>query len=252
MRFQLFSDIHIELLNEKFPKLKQIADILILAGDIGKVTMKNFQDFIKYCSEKWKTVIYVLGNHEFYGNHSMDTILEKFKIFFSQFSNVYLLNNSFIVIDNITFYGFTGWTKPIFNSNYIAREYINDYNMIKTKQGKFKIEYHRYLSEYQIQKFKEFINTIDSNRIIVITHFPPIQNGTSNPIYNGKMLNNYFSWYDMLRDENISTNKIKFWLSGHTHWSYDFIQNNIRYIANQVGYVNEDVLFSEDSVYELI
>jgi hypothetical protein len=29
------------------------------------------------------------------------------------------------------------------------------------------------------------------------------------------------------------------WISGHTHWSYDFTQNNVRHIGNQIGYKSE-------------
>jgi hypothetical protein len=58
MKFQLFSDIHTEL-TKYYPRIVPKADYLILAGDIGKVTLPNFQSFMAYCSENWKIVIYI-------------------------------------------------------------------------------------------------------------------------------------------------------------------------------------------------
>uniref|UniRef100_A0A6C0BDJ2 Calcineurin-like phosphoesterase domain-containing protein n=1 Tax=viral metagenome TaxID=1070528 RepID=A0A6C0BDJ2_9ZZZZ len=252
MRFQLFSDIHTEIVKNNFPKIPPKSDHLILGGDIGKVTQKNFKDFIKYCSENWKTVIFVFGNHEFYGGNSMESINQKTRDFFSEFSNVYLLDNSSIVIDDVTIYGFTAWTPPIFDSTTTSRNYLNDYNMIKTRNGRFNVDIHREICEDQVMKFREFIETTESDKIIIVTHFPPIRDLTSNPIYNGEICNNYFAWNDLLKDQEILTDKIKIWCSGHTHWSYDFIRDNIRYISNQVGYKSEGVIFSLEGEYELI
>jgi len=44
--------------------------------------------------------------------------------------------------------------------------------------------------------------------------------------------------------------KIKCWCSGHTHWSYDFFRNGVRFIANQIGYTDEFVL-SNDGLFEI-
>ena len=45
-------------------------------------------------------------------------------------------------------------------------------------------------------------------------------------------------------------------ISGHTHYSHDYIRNNVRYISNQLGYYNEatnnDTLFNDDGLYELL
>lgn len=251
MKFQLFSDIHIEFTENTYPKIKPKEPYLILAGDIGKISMDNFKEFIKYCSENWLIVLYVFGNHEFYSRHSMGSIISKFEIFFSKFQNVHLLNNSSFILEDITIYGFTGWTRPIFTVTSDAREYLNDYNMIRTKKSKFRIEDHANIANEQIEKFKEFLSVTDSNKILIITHFPPIK-GTSNPRFNNDICSNYFSWTNLLKEENILTDKIKLWCSGHTHWSYDFIKNDIRYISNQIGYVSEDIPFSEEGIFELI
>lgn len=64
-KFQIYSDLHTEFSNT-FPKILPLCDTLILAGDICVITNKNFIPFMEYCSIHWKTIVYVLGNHEFY------------------------------------------------------------------------------------------------------------------------------------------------------------------------------------------
>ena len=78
--FQLFSDIHLELLkSSKFPKIKPLTDYLFLAGDIGKINTPNYELFFDYCSQNWKKVFYVLGNHEFYNSNKDLKTLKKQK-----------------------------------------------------------------------------------------------------------------------------------------------------------------------------
>ena len=47
MKFQLFSDIHLELC-KNVPYIKPLADYLFLAGDIGNISKPNLKLFIDY------------------------------------------------------------------------------------------------------------------------------------------------------------------------------------------------------------
>lgn len=263
MMFQLFSDIHLELIRCKqldnimkthIQFIKPLTPILILAGDIGKLSEPKFFEFIKYCSENWQHVLYVMGNHEYYSSHSMDVINRKIRELFAIFPNIHLLDNESIEIDGYTFYGFVGWTPPIFSQSSLAAQYINDYNLIKGKRGKkITVDEINALSEEGVVKFKEFIETTTSTNVVVVTHFPPLREGTSDPKYSGNMLNGYFSWDNLLRQNEIGmrlASKIKCWCSGHTHWSYDFLRNGVRFIANQIGYTDEFVV-SNDGLFEI-
>lgn len=256
MDFQLYSDIHLEFNPDIFPRVPRRASNLILAGDIGHISQKNFKDFIEYCSNLFDHVFYICGNHEFYGSKSMESLIIQFRNYMNGFSNVHFLDNSYIIIDNILIYGFTCWTKSIFQSPASAlMSGLADYKRIKTKKGKFTISYQNELANNQIDLFKEFINSVNNNeilceKVVIVTHFPPIGNGTSNPIYNGNYLNRYFSWSNIFNEESINCDKIKVWCSGHTHWSYDFTKNNIRFIANQIGYSDEGCVF-EDKVFTI-
>ena len=75
----------------------------------------------------------------------------------------------------------------------------------------------------------ESINKNTNKKIIILTHFPPTQEGTIDP---SKILHESFG--NLLDKVNLSN--VSVWISGHTHWSYDFIIDDIRFISNQCGY----------------
>jgi predicted MPP superfamily phosphohydrolase len=252
LEFQVFSDIHLEFNKNpnSYPKIEPLSPYIFLAGDIGKINNLAWENFIKYCSKNWLQVFYVLGNHEFYHSRlTMDKLNESYKIFLSKFSNVHLLDNNSIDIQNTDFqvYGFTAWTPINFSSRSQAQCVINDYsNILYIKEDSHIKDYItpvyiNELSQNQINKFIEFI-TKTTKQTIILTHFPPIKLGTSDPKYlteNSDFINQYFSWNNLIEDNNIPTTLINTWISGHTHWSYNFNKYNINFIANQIGYKNE-------------
>ena len=96
-----------------------------------------------------------------------------------------------------------------------------------------------------------------------MTHFPPLQTGTSNPVYDSQsqVLKDYFAWNNILKDLNLTN--VPLWLSGHTHWSYDIMHNtnnannannaNTRLLSNQYGYSQEIGYTNiiEDGLFEI-
>ena len=95
-------------------------------------------------------------------------------------------------------------------------------------------------------------------KVIVMTHFPPQQTNTSHKKYalQGKMMRNYFSHPDGTLTQLQNTSNILCWISGHTHFSYDFISpEDVRLISNQMGYIGEvtsgESRFKEDGLFEI-
>ena len=86
MRLHILSDLHLEF--EPFTPPAVEADALILAGDVStgrnglKWALKSFPD---------RPVIYVLGNHEFYGQKVQKLTKELQEM--AQGTNVHLLEN---------------------------------------------------------------------------------------------------------------------------------------------------------------
>lgn len=247
--YQLVSDIHLEFCKGKFPRIDRISSILILAGDIGVISdvesYNTLLGFIRQCCNRWEKVIYVLGNHEYYQCNDMLTTFNKFKENTRELSNFYLLDDNYLIINDIVIYGFTGWTIPTAKIRLYSRN-LCDFDEIKINNSNLTLDQMSTLGRNGIIKFKEFIDKINNNiieckAIIVVTHFPPIREQTSDPKYIGDNLNDYFSWKNLLVSEDIRCDKIKIWCSGHTHWSYDFIKGNIRFIGNQFGYKFENL-----------
>src|SRR5512132_2850782 len=103
MRLHILSDLHMEFAPFEPPPTD--ADVVILAGDIG-TGLKGFrwaQTTFPNCP-----VIYVLGNHEFYGQ-KLQKLLEQLKAM-TKGTNIQVLENDLFTLGDVTFLGATLWT----------------------------------------------------------------------------------------------------------------------------------------------
>jgi predicted phosphohydrolase len=267
---QILSDIHLEFY-KTYPKFKPLAKYLFLAGDIGTIESKyddKLKNFLSYCSENWEKTYYVLGNHEFYQTNkiaskkkSFEDLVEEYTQICLEFPNVYLLNNSFEeVVPGLNVYGSTLWTGK-YGCPYNLSDYLNDYNMIGIKSTNSTVLvnecYIDNLSKIQLDLLDSYLNSINitDTKTLIMTHFPPIRQGSSNPKYSSqpKYLANYFSWNNI--PDKLNCSNVVGWISGHTHWSYDITRNNLRFISNQTGYKNEfctgESGFESDKIFEI-
>jgi predicted phosphohydrolase len=241
MKFQIFSDLHLEMYSH-LPKIIPLCDILILSGDIGNLCLDGYKQFIDYCSKNWKHVLIVLGNHEFYGMN-FKTACAEYDTFFKDYTNVYLLDNTSITIDDYVFVGSTFWTK----TNKTIQYLVNDFNQIEN----FKYDKYILAHEKDAGYLTNFLNNYNlKKKLIVITHFPPCQEKVSNPKYDkeSSIIKNYFAHNF---DKNL-INKATIWIYGHTHWSNAFKIGSTTLISNQMGYnIEEAVNFNPEGIYEL-
>jgi predicted phosphohydrolase len=110
MKIALYSDLHTEFVAGSHlkgylsPLLKTDADVVVLAGDIAS-GRTNVKDVLKAFSDAYKHVIYVAGNHEYYGSS-----LEIFDDIGQLPDNVHFLNPGSVRIDGVTFIGGSLWT----------------------------------------------------------------------------------------------------------------------------------------------
>lgn len=263
MKFQLYSDMHIEMHNS-YPKIPSKADILILAGDIGKIKKQNFKDFICYCSKTWKHVIFVLGNHEFYDNIDLLVMKDMYKAYFDTFDNVYLLDDDHLDITDqndqksYRFIGSVLWSNP---SNIInlcdfsqIHETILDTTTKKLELTPMTLDTFKLMHDVSKKFIRDALQKAKLENIIpiLITHFPPIRKQTSHPKYANSPNNDYFT--NSLDDIKIDTKDVPLWISGHTHYSYDIMKNNTRFLSNQMGYPDENcsvTKFNASGIYEI-
>lgn len=252
MQFQLYSDLHTELIKKKM-RFETLAEILILAGDIGSLTSNTFKPFIDEVSKKWKYVVYVPGNHEYYiKTHSITELQRLYMEFFSQYDNVHYLDNDTWEYGEYLFVGSTLWSKPQNISELNDFHYIQENNRLFTSKSNKKkvkklvklqrdtfwtmhddsVEWIKYILNDNNSK-----NENDRKKVIMVTHFPPINENVSNPKYKDCPLRDYFT--NDFNTLGISLDNIKLWISGHTHYSHDFVKDDVRFLSNQLGYIDE-------------
>ena len=112
MKIQIVSDLHLEF-SDILIKNTNNADVLILGGDImlAEKVLKpeselgiRFRDFLKRCSFQFPHVIYIAGNHEFYGGYWSKS-LENLRAACGIHDNIYFLERDTKIIDDVVFVG---------------------------------------------------------------------------------------------------------------------------------------------------
>lgn len=256
MKIQLFSDLHLEFhkTDYNFEELGIVpsAPYLFLAGDICCIDHANYNRFIDWVSDKWDHIFLIFGNHEFYSdNLEIDNLKFEVKCYINKYPNIHLLENSTYELsvddEDVLIVGSIDWTMLPNKST----GGLNDFNRIYKDGDKLSVDGFNQMA----MECKSYIDKVlEENRektIIMCTHFPPT-NGTSHLKYElmeqPAICKAYFkNYYDL--DDN-KYNPVVAWLSGHTHYSYDFEHHNIRCIGNQYGYPDENVKHG-DGVYDL-
>ncbi len=251
MKIQILSDLHIEYEYLDIPNIG--ADILILAGDIlvGKDSVKYIENFRK----NYKEVIYVPGNHEYYGGN-ISMVSKEISEMCEQ-ADIKFLDNNHFIMDDYCFIGSTLWTdfrlygeeleKIGFYMNR-ARNALNDFNLIRYASMYFSPSHCATLSLMSQNYIKENLEKYKKKKKIVITHHAPSMKSVHEK-YLGNILNPCFA---NNLDNLVSQSDI--WIHGHVHDSFDYKIGKARVLANPRGYsskgVNENKSFNPCLILE--
>jgi predicted phosphodiesterase len=253
------SDLHLEFEEENLLKIyegKTFHDsYLVLAGDICCYINENkIKTFFDYISKKFKRVIYIAGNHEYYKTTLDDTPIEEMLM---TFDNIYFLQDEYITFqdDDLTFYGSTLWSRLDANPNVnkLVESSLNDYKYIRNPITHQKITRNETgeMFEYSIELLKDFLATKPSGKIVIVSHHLPLYQVVVQE-YKGHHLNSAYAsdLHDELKHFNFDC-----WIFGHTHFSiqYNYVNNDNKFIpfmCNPRGYYNENKIFDEDKFIE--
>lgn len=256
MKVKVVSDLHLEhfCANQIFSVGE--GDVLILAGDI--LCAKHFKTngyihdiynrFLDDCSKNFDKVLYVMGNHEFYGYNYEGT---KKKLKENIPNNFHLLDDDIVTINNWNFICFTLWT-DFRNENALemmdAECNMNDYKVIRigSNYRKLRVDdtlnFHKQSKKYlleQLQNLKE--------NVFVISHHAPSQQSVRQQFKthaNGAYVSD-------LDDLIVNHPQIKYWVHGHTHNHFDYMIEQCRVICNPGGYPGENTGFNPDFIIEI-
>jgi UDP-2,3-diacylglucosamine pyrophosphatase LpxH len=187
-------------------------------------------------AENTPRVIYVPGNHEYYGQDMVAFDLEILRR--TRGTNIEFLNPGAIVIGDVTFIGAALWTNfrgDPFKAQLCARM-ISDFSLIK----KFGTGKCAKLNETHTAYIKDKVAATEGKKVVV-THFLPAVECIDAQYANEGTINTYFAndmkkWIYGL--ENTT------WIHGHTHANVDITLGMTRIIANPYGY-NKNNKFKE-------
>lgn len=247
-KIQYVSDLHLE-----FPKnnayikanpLKQTGDILILAGDIVPFAILNkHQDFFSYCSDNFEMTYWIPGNHEYY----YDDIADRSGSFYEQIrSNVILLNNTAVQLQDTKLIFSTLWSKISPNNTLYVQENLSDFHVILYKGKTLATETYNQLHAESLHFIQQELQTQNQGKTVVITHHVPTYMHYP-AIYKGSKLNECFA---VELFDTIAASAVDYWIYGHSHFNTkDFTLGNTKMLTNQLGYVhqNEHLLFNPDA-----
>lgn len=265
VKFQYISDIHLEFL-KKIPKIKKVADNLCLLGDIGYANSKIYKQFINKCSDNYKNVFVIMGNHCFYNNtknlafkncNDMISIINTVQLKFPK--NVYFLNNKCVYIDknteqvsfnytqnSIKIIGSTLWSDIDYNVAYM----LNDFNEINySEYKKLTPQIYKELFLFSKNYILNEINKDPEIQTLLLTH-----HGTNN-VCNGYYKDSFLkSCFVTQIDQLYLCKNLVAAINGHTHSNINENINGILYLSNCYGYTGEDktiVKYNEDSILEI-
>ena len=246
MKLNVLSDLHLTVAPLAHPRTD--ADLVILAGDVARPA-----DAIAWASGLGKPVLYVPGNHEFYGSSIDDTRAALARA--SEGSSVRVLDDASVVVAGVRFVGSTLWSDFLLDgeakreaSMRESAQFVRDFSRIRHGSAAFTPQdaadrfaaHRRFLAETLATPF--------AGPTVVVTHHAPSPQSV-HPRFRGSPVNGCFvSDVEAL----MGAERVALWIHGHTHDSFDYSVNGTRVLCNPRGYalrgVNENSRFDPDLV----
>lgn len=262
MKFALASDIHLEF-GEIELNNTEGADVLVLSGDIcvakdlaftESLRSEKWKKFFEHCSEQFKNVIYVMGNHEHYHGDFAKSY-DQLRGALADLPNVHVMEKEFVSFNGVTFICGTLWTdmnKEDPHTLYSIKGYMNDYRIIEDSSnpvhyrdadGNFHTRTSKFSPEQSVVEHKAMLKLIDdvcaglpNEKIVVVGHHAPSKLSTKPKYQNDTMVNGAYS--SDLSNFILDRPMIKVWTHGHTHDKFDYMIGSTRIVCNPRGYIH--------------
>lgn len=263
MRFLTWSDLHLEF-GAFTPHLDGVEwDALLLAGDIG-VGMAGLSWARKWFGRGGRPVLYVMGNHEPYGQKPLARLLERARRSVEG-TSIRVLENDSVSLGGVRVFGATLWTdfRLHGDANRDAAmtawtETMNDGRRITlTRRGpvlrgvnaRGQAEEHRSGDLLRAQdcarihrgSLLALARAADQARdagekLVVLTHHAPLRECLAarepralSPSYASDL------------SGTMERHRVALWVHGHTHRSVDRVHGTTRVVSNPRGYMPRPV-----------
>lgn len=219
--------------------------VLILAGDIcefGDLTF--FANGFKELAKRFKAIVYVPGNHEYFGPstpYGPQTFFY-FKELLRRWGKIHLLDNGSVTIEGQEIWGATLWTN--YDNNCTAVEAcrtMGDFRHSKTYHTDY---------ESRIAIPQDYVDRNDAAvaaltaklelnpNLVIVTHFAPSHQSIHDRYKDSNPYEQNFHFVNEL-DELMLGNPIKLWVHGHTHTPFDYLIGSTRVVCNPTGWQGE-------------
>jgi len=239
MRLHVLSDLHLE--QADFTPPDTHADVVVLAGDIA--TGSSGVEWAKSTFGS-RPVIYLAGNHEFYGFRLPDLIDDLRSA--ADGSDVHVLEREELVLDGIRFLGCTLWTA--FDSAgeerrdatmRFAERIVNDYKFIHSSESGAVLRAQETLELHRDSRawLAERLSVAHDGPTVVLTHHVPYVAHPSDSLVVQALAGSIVS---DLRDL-IGSEHQALWIYGHNHRVADLTVDGTRLLSNPRGYPRDPV-----------
>jgi len=235
MRLHILSDLHLEF--APFQPENVDSEVVVLAGDIHTGT-----NGIKWILQTFtrRPVIYVLGNHEFYGESIPDLISEIKEL--AKETNVHVLENDEVIVGNVVFLGATLWTDFRVCGDPALAEVTAQMRMADCLRIRVAPLYRRLrpsdsrtLHEHSLKWLVGKLEQHRGEKIVVVTHHAPSPQSIMPQFRNHPLSAAFASNLEPL----IADSGAALWVHGHLHHHWDYLVGSTRILANPRGYPNE-------------
>jgi predicted phosphodiesterase len=239
VRVHVLSDLHLE--RNDFDVSEVEADVIVLAGDTHIGTRG-----VKWAAQ-WaqdRPVIYVAGNHEFYG-HALPGLIDDLRATAAG-STVHVLENDELTLDGVRFLGCTLWSDFEFDgaerrteSMALCERVVNDYEHIHFGPGG------RTLAARDTRMLHISSRRWLANRLaephdgptVVVTHHAPLIRGRPPSAALRAVAGAFAS--DVT--ELMGAERVALWIFGHTHRLADLEHRGTHVVSNPRGYPHQPV-----------
>lgn len=261
MKIAVCSDLHLEFGRLDLTNTEG-ADVLVLSGDIlvaedldrhpgdrgpyapveshRYINSTIYRDFLDQVNHEFPRVVYVAGNHEFYGGKWVKT-LDVLHKYMENYTNIFFLERETLKVDDVTFIGGTLWTDmnrydPI--TMHSVRDMMNDYRtIVNDEKGYTKLKpADTALRHKQTLDFiKGVVDAKPDEKFVMVGHHAPTKMSTPPRHRDDFIMNGAYS--SDLSEFILDRPQIKVWTHGHTHDVFDYMVGETRVVCNPRGYV---------------
>ncbi|GAB3762756.1 metallophosphoesterase family protein [Ramlibacter monticola] len=236
LTLHVVSDLHLSQAGMDLPATD--ADLVVLAGDIARP-----REAVAWAGALGKPVLYVPGNHEFYGGSLEGRIAELRAL--TEGTPVRLLHDDELVLDGVRILGTTLWTEfrlPDLPQQEAAERaatsFMRDFSRIRLREGEealLRADDCAALFRRHSRWLRERLAHPHAGPTVVISHHAPSVRSI-HPRFAGSAVNLCFA-----SDAEYLLEGVDLWVHGHTHDSFDYRVGGTRVLCNPRGYVREGV-----------